>query len=323
MPIIAARRYCHGKAEPGELRVDGTPREPLPHGCFDWVGLCEPDEALMEQVMRQFGLHPLAVEDAMCAGHPAKVEPYGDQLFLIARTAALCDEVIEYGQTAMFLGRDFLVTVRQGNPRAHLELRAHLEANAERLAEGPDFVLHAVLDFIADGYDPVIDRLDEAVHALEESAIDEFPDPETIRRIFRLRRQLRRFERIAGPMEEVARRLSMAELPAVDATARPWFRDVHDHVRRCLALAAGLKEMLANVVETAGLLEQHRQGVITRQLAAWAAILAVPTAVAGIYGMNFDFMPELRWHYGYAAVLGLIGVLCGTLFWRFKRIGWL
>ena len=158
---------------------------------------------------------------------------------------------------------------------------------------------------------------------IEEQAIDTFPAPDTIRRIFRLRRQLRRFERLCGPMEALCERLSVIDHVAVDASARVWFRDILDHVRRALARTRGLRETLDTVVETASLLEQHRQGAMTRQLAAWAAILAVPTAIAGIYGMNFEFMPELQWRYGYFAVLGAIALICGGLWLRFRKIDWL
>ena len=296
----------------------------MPVHSFDWVGIADPKPEEMELVRAQFGLHPLAVEDALNPAQMPKVEVYGKQLFIVARTAAIEDgERINFGQTAIFLGADFIVTVRIGSPRAHTALRDRLEANDERLAEGPDFVAHAILDFVADGYQPIMEKLETSVQAMEERAIDAFPDPATIRRIFHLRRQLRRFERIIGPMEEVCERLATTALPAVDASAQIWFRDVLDHVRRSLVRMHGLKETLDSIVETASLLEQQRQGMMTRQLAAWAAILAVPTAIAGIYGMNFDIMPELRWRYGYFAVLGALATICGGLWLRFRNIGWL
>jgi magnesium transporter len=253
------------------------------------------------------------------------VEIYGKQLFLVARTAAMevAGETIVYGQTAIFLGADFIISVRLGSTRAHTNLRERLELTPERLAEGPDFVAHAILDFIVDGYQPLLDELDRAVLAMEEQAIDAFPEPGTIRRIFRLRRQLVRFERIIGPMEEVCGRLVTVDLPAIDQSARVWFRDVLDHVRRTLTRIKALRETMASIVDTAALLEAHRQGAMTRKLAAWAAILAVPTAIAGIYGMNFEYLPELHWRYGYFAVLTLIAAICGGLFFRFRRIGWL
>lgn len=324
MTIVAARRYVSGQVQDAPVTIDGEPRAALPSGSFDWIGLAQPTPDEIGRVARAFALHPLAVEDALNANQAPKVEPYGAQLFVVARTAALGgDETISYGQTAFFLGCDFLVTVRQGSARAHVELRNALQLQPERLAEGPDFVLHSVLDFIVDGYLPIIEELETALQRIEEAAIDRFPDQATIRRVFRLRRQLRRFERIVGPMREVCERLVLTDLPAVDPSARIWFRDVLDHVNRTMARVAGLKETLVSVVETASLLEQHRQGTMTRQLASWAAILAVPTAIAGIYGMNFDYLPELHWRYGYFAVLGGIGVICMGLWLRFKAIGWL
>jgi magnesium transporter len=326
MPIIAARRYTEGKPEPVDLALTGEPviEAALPRGCFDWIGLADPTPDEMDRIARQFGLHPLAVEDALNPRQLPKVDIYAQQLFVVARTAMMAaDDSITYGQTAVFLGAQFIVTVRVGSARAHADLRRALEADSDHLAEGADYVLHAMLDFIVDGYLPIADQFEEVAHAIEESAIDQFPDPATIRRIFRLRRELRRFERIIGPMEEMTQRLAEADFPMIDPSARIWFRDVLDHVRRAMARMESLKETLAAAVETAGLLEQHRQGVITRQLAAWAAILAVPTAIAGIYGMNFDYLPELHWRWGYPMVWVLIITICGGLLWRFRRIGWI
>lgn len=324
MPIIAARRYFAGNRSDVAVALDGMPRASLPQGQFDWIGLATPTPEEIDLVKRQFCLHPLAVEDALAPEQLPKIEVYSAHLFIIARTAAMIEgEKIEYGQTALFIGPDFVVTVRLGSSRAHIGVRSRLETDAERLREGPDFVAHAILDFVVDGYLPILDRLETSAQVLEEGAIDCFPEPSTIRRIFRMRRQLRRFDRNIGPMEEVCERLSTTDLPHIDPNTRIWFRDVADHVRRALARMRGLDQTLASVIETAGLLEQHRQGEMTRQLAAWAAILAVPTAIAGIYGMNFEFMPELRWHYGYFTVLGAIVTICVGLWWQFRRIGWL
>lgn len=325
MPVVAARRYTSGMCSQTDLAIDGDPRQQLPEGCFDWVGVAEPTTEEMELLRLQFGLHPLAVEDALKADQLPKAEPYGkNQLFIIARTAEIHEgEKIDFGQTAIFLGRDFIVSVRLGSERAHLTLRTKLEHDADHLAEGPDYVAHAILDFIVDGYQPLMDKLEQAVQTMEERTIEAFPDSATIRRIFRLRRQLRRFDRIVGPMEAVCDRLVRHQLAMVDPEARVWFRDVLDHCQRTMARSRGLRDTLVSIVETASLLEQQRQGTMTRQLAAWAAILAVPTAIAGIYGMNFDVMPELRWRYGYFAILGVIVLVCGGLWLRFRRIGWL
>lgn len=321
MTIVAARRYRDGKLVDPALPPDCAPPAKSE---FDWVGLVEPSAEEIAHVQAKYGLHPLAVEDALSERQAPKAEAYGRQLFVVARTAARGEgDLIAYGQTAIFLGEDFIVTVRQGSTRAHIDLRRQLETAPERLAEGPDFVLHSVLDFVVDGYGPLLDSIERTVEEMENGAIGAFPDQARIRRVFRLRRELRRFGGIAEQMEEMAAKLAEVEQPAIDARARPYFRDVFDHARRAASRTRWLGETLGNLVEIAGLLEQSRQGAITRQLAAWAAILAVPTAIAGIYGMNFDFMPELTWRYGYFAVLGVIAAICALLFWRFKRIGWL
>jgi len=322
MTIVAARRYSQGKViEPAlDLRNCSFPEG---KGEFDWIGLADPTEEELGLLQQRYALHPLAVEDALTEGQ-AKVEEFGDQLFVLARTAALEGrESIVYGQTAIFLGEHFIVTVRRGSTRAHTQLRDHLEASPERLAEGPDFVLHGVLDFVVDGYSPLLAHLEHAVEEMEEGAITGFPDQARIRRIFRLRRRLRKFDAIINYMEEVAGKLSSTQLSAIDDRARPYFTDVYDHVRRSASRGRVLNDTLGSIVQVASLLEQNRQGTITRQLAAWAAILAVPTAIAGIYGMNFDMMPELRWRYGYFAIVGAMVTICGVLFWRFRRIGWL
>jgi magnesium transporter len=321
MTIVAARRYRNGKLVDPDLPRDcAAPAQRE----FDWIGLVEPTGEEMAEVQARYGLHPLAVEDALSQRNAPKAEHFGDQLFVIARTAAMGEgDKIIYGQTALFLGKDFLITVRHGSERAHLELRAQLEAVPERLAEGPDFVMHAVLDFIVDGYAPLLDKLEAVVGDIEDHAVSRFPDHARIRRVFRLRRELRRFDDIAGRMEEVAAKLAETDQPCIDKRARPYFRDVYDNARRAVTRGRWLNDTLGTMIEIAGLLEQSRQGAITRQLAAWAAILAVPTAVAGIYGMNFDYLPELHWRYGYFVVLGGIAAISGGLFVRFKRIGWL
>ncbi len=325
MTIVAARRYEQGKPLAVDIAIDGHTHERLPDGCFEWVGLCDPTEYEMACVSAQYALHPLAVEDALSPSQPPKVDTYEGLTFIIARTAEFegdSDE-LKYGQTAIFVGCDFVVVVRFGSARAHNQLRAKLEKDPEHLGQGPDYVAHAVLDFIVDGFEPIVDHVEQTVQELEDLAIAIFPQQDTIRRIFHLRRQLRKLTYIVGPMEEVCRKLASEDLPAIDIDVRVWFRDVDDHVRRAMSHLKGLNDTLANIVETSSMLEQHRQGETTRELAAWAAILAVPTAIAGIYGMNFEFMPELHWHYGYLITIVGMAVICGGLWLQFRRIGWL
>jgi magnesium transporter len=292
-------------------------------GDFIWIGLHEPDDAMLLRVQEHFGLHPLAVEDSLDPRHLPKLETYGDHLFLVARTAHLTGDRIAYGNTAIFVGRQFIVTVRLGSDRSHRPVRAHLESTPWLLRHGPDYVLHAILDFIIDGYVPLIDALEERVLAMEDRAIDTFLDRAETARLFAMRRELFRLQRIMGPMEDMTGQVLNLHLPQIDGDMHPYFRDLLDHVRRIIYRAAGLRDTLASVIEISGLLEQQRQGAITRQLAAWAAILAVPTAIAGIYGMNFKYMPELTWRYGYPLITGGMAVICIGLYVRFKRAGWL
>jgi magnesium Mg(2+) and cobalt Co(2+) transport protein (corA) len=321
MVVVASFVYRKGKrSEP--VPADGM-LPVLGEKDFVWIGLHEPVPAEIEGLAKTYGLHQLAVEDALNSHQVPKVEVYGDQLFIIAKTAHLEGDKIRYGETATFVGRQHIITVRHGSARAHGELRSQLEASPQLLSQGPDYVLHAILDFIVDGYLPVVQAIEDKVLKMEKHMLASFLEREQIRRLFRLRRQLILFGRILSPMSDVAGKLVHLDLPCIDRSARPFFRDVHDHVSRVEGMVGGLREVITSVFEASNLLEQQRQGAITRQLAAWAAILAVPTAVAGIYGMNFENMPELATRYGYYVVLAAIAALCGLLYYRFKRTGWL
>ena len=322
MTVVAAYLYSKGQRVRA-IAID----EPTPCVAgtddFVWIGLLEPSEYELRQLQDQFGLHPLAVEDALKDRQLPKVDIYGDQLFVIARPAHLENDRIAYGQTAVFLGHNHIVTVRHGSERAHSDLRHHLEAAPAQLALGVDYVLHAILDFVVDGYLPIVETIEEEVLAMEQHALDAFLGRDEVTRIFNLRRELIRFQRTLGPMGEVCSKLVHLDLPCIDPDARPYFSDVLDHVRRVQSLVDGLRDVLSSVFEISTLLEQQRQGTITRQLAAWAAILAVPTAIAGIYGMNFEHMPELKTEYGYFIILAVIGAICGILYARFRRLRWL
>jgi len=321
MSVIAAYLYRQGKpVEP--VSLDHAPVFANPSD-FAWIGLFEPSEEELRAVQAHYGLHPLAVEDALMAHQLPKADVYGDQLFVVARTAHLEADAILYGETAIFVGEHHIITVRHGSARAHTELRNQLEAAPSLLAHGVDYVLHAILDFIVDGYLPIVETIEENVLEMEHRTLDNFLDRAEIMRIFGLRRELMRFRRVLEPMSEMCTKLIHLELPCLDAEVRPYFQDVLDHVRRVAMRVESLRDVLTSVFEVSHLLASQRQGAITRQLAAWAAILAVPTAIAGIYGMNFRHMPELGTRYGYFVVLGVIAISCLGLYIRFKRAKWL
>jgi len=322
MTVIAAYLYRNGqRAEP--LSLDRPVLCGLDKSEFAWIGLFEPDEEELRLLQSNFGLHPLAVEDALKAHQLPKADVYGDQLFVVARTAHLETDTIIYGETSIFIGPNYIISVRHGSARAHTDLRAHLEAAPLLLGHGVDYVLHAILDFIVDGYLPIVETIEEDVLEMEGRALDSFLDRVEVIRLFTLRRQLVHFQLMLGPMSALCAKLEHLELPFLDPEVRPYFRDVLDHVQRTEAMVGSLRDVLTSVFEVSHLFEQQRQGAITRQLAAWAAILAVPTAIAGIYGMNFAHMPELETQYGYFIVLGVITAICVALYMRFKRARWL
>lgn len=250
MTIIAAYLYRHGRRV-REIASDERVDCPTDRSEFVWIGLTDPCTDEVEALRRIYGLHPLAVEDALKDGQLPKVDVYGDQLFVIGRTAHLVEGRIVYGQTAAFLGHSHIITVRQGSTRSHKPLRDHLEGAPDLLGKGDDYILHAILDYIVDGYLPLVTALEEEVAAMEQRMLDTFLGRVEIARAFSLRCDLMRLDRILVPMEEVARKLSRNKLPCVDAEARLYFRDVLDHVRRVEAMASGLRDLLTSVFESA------------------------------------------------------------------------
>lgn len=322
MTVVAAYLYQNGlRVRP--VTIDERIACPEDKSQFVWIGLVDPTPAELKTLEASYGLHPLAIEDAAKGDQLPKLDVYGDQVFVVARTAWLEEGNILYGETAIFVGHSHLISVRRKSGRGHAALREQLEASPILLGQGVDYVLHAILDFIVDGYLPLGEALEDEVLAMEQRAVDSFLARREINRIFDVRRQLIRFQRVLAPTSEVVTKLTRLDLPGIDPEARPYFNDVLDHVRRAQAMADGLREVLSSVFEFSNLLEQQRTGAITRQLASWAAILAVPTAIAGIYGMNFKHMPELASVWGYPAVMLVIGSACIGLYIRFKRTGWL
>jgi magnesium transporter len=320
--VVAAYLYQDGRRV-RPVTIDERVHCPEDKSQFVWIGLVDPTLDELRVLQATYGLHPLAVEDAAKGEQLPKLDVFGDQLFVVARTAWLETGQIRYGETAIFVGHSHLISVRRTSSRGHTSLRDQLEASPALLSHGVDYVLHAILDFIVDGYLPLGESLEDEVLAMEQRAVDTFLARSEINRIFEIRRQLIRFQRVLAPTSDLVSKLTRLDLPGIDPESRPYFSDVMDHVRRVQTMVDGLRDILSSVFEFSNLLEQQRTGAITRQLAAWAAILAVPTAIAGIYGMNFTHMPELDSPLGYPAVLLAIGGICVGLYVRFKRARWL
>jgi magnesium transporter len=320
--VVASAAYTGGRrvasipiAQAGEWA-----RRP---GHFVWIGLHAPDPALLDEVGGQLGLHPLAIEDAGKAHQQPKVERYAESLFVVARTAQMVEGRVAFGETHVFLGRGFVVSVRHGASASYAAVRQRYEACPTELARGESYVLHAILDFVVDNYMPVIEAAQREVEAIEDKVLATGLGRSDVERLYALRRDLLRLRNAVVPLAEVCRRLEHPDVLDADEAMRLLFRDVTDHVRRIQEDIASLREVLAFAFEASLLIGQAEQTGTTRKLAAWAAILAVSTAIAGIYGMNFEHMPELRWAQGYFLVLGVVAAICTALYLRFRSLGWL
>ncbi|CAN5531720.1 magnesium/cobalt transporter CorA [soil metagenome] len=291
---------------------------------FAWIGLYEPTEEEFDSVRREFELHELAVEDAIKAHQRPKLEVYDDTIFVVLRTAHYLDaeERVDFGEILVFLGTGFIVTVRHGKASDLHGVREGVEGDPERLRLGPGAVLHAILDRVVDDYIPPLEGLRTDIEEVENDVFS--PDrTSSAQRIYFLKREVLQFTRATAPLVEPVARLADGHYGLVHDEVRAYFRDVNDHLVRVHEQLEGFRELLTSVL-TANLTQVSvQQNDDTRKISAWVAIAAVPTMVAGVYGMNFEHMPELGWTLGYPAVLAVMALVCGSLFWRFKRVGWL
>jgi len=341
--VVTCAAYAAGRRI-ADVALDDIRNVLARSDAFIWIGLYEPDEDVLRVVQREFGLHDLAIEDAHRAHQRPKLEQYEDSLFVVLRTSQLVDtdpqRRVSFGETHVFVGRKYVVTVRHGSHRSHTELRARCEALPGLLAKGPGFVLYALMDFLVDQYFPIVAVLEEDVGCLEEQLIGDAEQPvnrQTLTQIYRLKRDLLALKRAVAPLVEVCNRLMRFDFDLIPDDTRPYFRDVFDHVMRINEMIDNLRELLTTAFEVnlsmvsidenqemkrlaEFSVEQNRD---MRRLAAWAAIIALPTLIAGVYGMNFQDMPELSWWFGYPLALALMAVCSLGLFAGFKHTGWL
>ena len=320
--IIAASVYAAGRRV-ADIPIEEAETWAKKDGHVVWIGLLEPDRSLLLRVQAQFHLHDLAIEDAEHPHQRPKLEQYGDALFIVARTAQLIEGRVTFGETHLFVGAGYIVSVRHGPSTSYASVRQHWESCPHSLAKGEDFVLYAILDFIVDNYMPVLEQIEDEVEAIEDKVVAKPMARSDIERLYMLRRDLLRLRNAVAPLVDVCQRLMNGTVPQVRPTLAPMFRDVTDHVRTVQEKIDSLREVLAFAFEASLLVGQSQETAISKKLASWAAILAVPTAFAGIYGMNFADMPELRMEYGYPAVLATIAAICTVLYWRFRKNGWL
>ena len=319
--VVASSVYSGGRRIK-DIAIEDAGEWSQRPGHVVWIGLCEPSTELLQRVQAQLRLHYLAIEDAGKAHQHPKIEQYGEALFVVARTAQSIDGQIAFGETHLFVGPGYVVSVRHGASISYAAVRERCESCPAVLSHGEDYILYSILDFIVDNYTPVVETLHAEVEETEETVFSKAGAPVNVQRLYMVRRDLLRLRNAVVPLVEVCRRLEHAEVIAIDAAMQPLFRDVTDHILRVQEEIDSLREVLAFAFEASLMTGQAQQTAITRKLAAWAAILAVPTAIAGIYGMNFEHMPELKWRYGYFIVIAVIAAICSSLYWRFHRNGW-
>lgn len=291
---------------------------------FVWIGLHEPTEAVLQRVQQEFNLHDLAVEDAHNAHQRPKIELYGDSVFIAVRTAQVNQaHHIEFGETHFFVGKNFIVSIRHGSSVPYTEVRSRCEAMPELLSKGQGFVLYAVMDFIVDRYFPVVHDMEHELVVIEEKVFKEKPSRHTTEQIYQLKRELLEVKRAVSPLVDICNRLMRFDIKCISPDTQPYFRDIYDHVIRINEMVDNTRELLNTALEANFSLISISQNDTSKKFAGWAAIIAVPTMVAGFWGMNFKFMPETEWEYGFHAVILFTLAGCVLMYFLFRRSGWL
>ncbi|MFF5653025.1 magnesium and cobalt transport protein CorA [Streptomyces collinus] len=314
----------------GDL-VDTVQRVRKSREGFVWLGLHEPTDQEFAGIAELFDLHPLAVEDAIEAHQRPKLERYGETLFAVFKTVCYVEheeltatsEVVNTGEIMLFVGADFVITVRHGRHGSLGPLREELESDPGQLAKGPSAVLHAIADHVVDDYLTVTDSVHGDIDQVESDVFSESGARTDPGRIYQLKRELLELKRAVVPLSRPLEDLATRPIRAVDPEIQAYFRDVSDHLLRAKEQIAAFDELLNSILQAHLAQVTVAQNEDMRKITAWAAIVAVPTMVCGVYGMNFDHMPELHWRYGYGMVIGVISVACFALYRGFRRSGWL
>jgi magnesium transporter len=320
--IINSVAYRDGK-KIGDVDLADIEKVLAEAGTFVWVGLCEPDEALMRKIQGVFGLHELAIEDALQAHQRPKIETYRDCLFVVLNTGQLVDDHIVFGETHIFAGRNFIVTVRHGASTSYQWVREQCESQPNQLMRGPVYVLYAILDFVVDNYQPIADQLEALFQGLEKDIFKDQFDRTAIGRLYELKSQMLRLRSAALPVQEICSQLIRFHEDLVPKDLRAYFRDVEDHISRIANMLDAVGEMLTTAIQVNLAIVTVGQNEVVKRLAGWGAILAIPTVVFSLYGMNFSFMPELKWHWAYPTVVGLTICGCVFLYVRLRRAGFI
>lgn len=290
---------------------------------FVWVAVFEPDLELMAKLQEEFGLHQLAIDDALAAHQRPKLEEYGDILFIVLHTAARTNNKLQIGETHLFLGPRFLVAVRHGPSFGYDKVRERFEAIPDQLAKGPGFALYAVMDYVVDNYRPIMDALEAHFQQLERDLFSMQFSRDCLEELYSLRRQLLSLRSIALPLIDICNALIRFHTEIIPKESRIYFRDINDHVIRIAESSANTSDMVTAAMQVNLSLVTVGQNEIVKKLAGWGAILAIPTMVFSLYGMNFRHMPELDWEWAYPAVLAGVGLASLWLYRKLKKADWL
>jgi magnesium transporter len=322
--IVGCVAYANGRRA-GDIDLAAVGEYVAQDGCFVWIGLYEPSEDVLKQIQTALGLHELAVEDAHRAHQRPKLEEYGACLFVALRTAGWNEgsRCIAVGETDLFVGARYVVSVRHGETPGYADVRARCETTPHLLGHGPGFVLYALMDAVVDRYFPVVDALEEELERLEAAIFSNEVQRDVAERIYDLKGQVIEVKRAVSPLMDVCNRLVRYDQGLIADEVRPYFRDVYDHVVRINEGVDNLRELLTSALEANLSLTSIRQNEVMKTLAGWAAIFGVVTLMAGIWGMNFDEMPELHVRGAYPLALAAMAGVAGLVYRRLKRAGWL
>ncbi len=321
--IVKCAAYEDGLRRIGDLTLDEAGEAARGDGAFVWLGVLEPSAEEFESIASEFDLHELAVKDAINAHQRPKVELYGDTLFVVVKTARYVDseEVIEVGELMLFVNPRFIITVRHGEGDLGA-VRERVERRPDLLRRGTGMALYAILGYVVDGYEVAAQGVDVDIQEVEREVFSDNGD-NPAERIYKLEREVLDFHAAVAPLSDAVDEIARGHFEVVPDDLREYFRDVDDHLRRASGRIAGFRELLGSALHANLTQVSVRQNEDLRKISAWVAILAVPTMIAGIYGMNFEHMPELKWRFGYPAALVFILVICLLLYRRFRRAGWL
>jgi magnesium transporter len=320
--IVNCIAYRAGKSL-GDISIDAISEVLKEPDTLVWLGVHEPDTPLLRKVQEEFSLHDLAIEDAQHAHQRPKLEAYGDTLFIVVETAQTQNDKVCFGETHLFVGRNFIITIRHGSSVSYATVRHKCETIPHRLAIGPGFALYSIIDFVVDNYQPVAESLQTRFEELELGMFEKSFDRETIADMYRLKGELIKLRNAVMPINDISSQLIRFHEDVVRKELRPYFRDIEDHVSRIIKMTDTIREMLTTAIQVNLALVTVGQNEVVKQLAGWGAILAIPTVVFSMYGMNFRFMPELGSHWGYPLVVGATASACALLFRRLRRAAWL